>query len=163
MRVHARYLSIHRRHLALKSNEQVMIRNIQKLIVQVLNNLVNHGPLVRRKTLILGGKLFAVLMMYILCIITNIDEVDDELAEENKIDRKRTIDSFCNSDCWNFFETSKEDLYRLQVALRILDKVVFGNGSTMPGEEVMLRGLYEFVSGEDQYNITVNVFGRILK
>ena len=30
----------------------------------------------------------------------------------------------------------------------------------MAGEEVMLRGLYELVSGEDQYNIAENVFDR---
>jgi hypothetical protein len=26
-----------------------------------------------------------------------------------------TIDSFSNSECWNFFETRKEDMYRLKV------------------------------------------------
>jgi len=30
----------------------------------------------------------------------------------------------------------------------------------MSGEEVFLRGLYELVSGEDQHNISANVFGR---
>ncbi len=30
----------------------------------------------------------------------------------------------------------------------------------MSDEEVMLRGLYELVSGEDQHNISANVFGR---
>jgi hypothetical protein len=30
----------------------------------------------------------------------------------------------------------------------------------MSGEEVLLRGLYELVSGEDQYSIAENVFGR---
>ena len=82
------------------------------------------------------------------------------LEQENMVNRRRTIDSFTNSDCWNFFETNKQDLYHLKRALRIPDKVIFENGSTMPGEEVMLRGLYELVSGEDQYNIAVNVFGR---
>ena len=33
-------------------------------------------------------------------------------------------------------------------------------GSVMTDEEVMLRGLYELVSGEDQHNISANVFGR---
>ena len=30
----------------------------------------------------------------------------------------------------------------------------------MTGEEIFLRGLYELVSGEDEHNISVNVFGR---
>jgi hypothetical protein len=39
------------------------------------------------------------------------------------------------------------------VAFRIPYKVVLENGSTMPGEEVMLRALYELVSGNDQNEI----------
>ena len=30
----------------------------------------------------------------------------------------------------------------------------------MSGDEVMLRALYELVSGGDQYNIAINVFSR---
>jgi len=36
------------------------------------------------------------------------------------------------------------------------------NGSVMPGEEVMLRGLYELVTGEFQSSVAINVFGREL-
>eukprot|EP01035_Chromulina_nebulosa_P020050 gene20050-26030_t len=74
--------------------------------------------------------------------------------------KRRLIDTFSDSDCWNFFETRKEDLYRLKEALRIPDKVILSNGSSMPGEELMLRGLYQLVTGEEQYDIAVNVFGR---
>jgi hypothetical protein len=51
-------------------------------------------------------------------------------------------------------------LQRLFVAWQIPVKVILDNGSSMPGEEILLRALYEFVSGEDQYNIATNVFGR---
>ena len=30
----------------------------------------------------------------------------------------------------------------------------------MPGEEVLLRGLYELVSGDDQFDISNEIFGR---
>jgi len=33
------------------------------------------------------------------------------------------------------------------------------NGCVVHGEELLLRGLYELVSGEDQYNIAENIFG----
>ena len=38
--------------------------------------------------------------------------------------------------------------------------MVLDNGSKFPGEEVLLRGLYELVNGEDKNSIAVNVFGR---
>ncbi len=83
-------------------------------------------------------------------------EPDVEL--EPLIDHKRTIESFSDSDCWNFFETRKEDLSRIQIALRIPARVTLMNVSSMSGEELMLRGLYELVSGNDQHDIAV-VFG----
>ena len=52
-----------------------------------------------------------------------------------------------------FFETKKEDLYRLKVNLKFEDKCILENRSVMPGEEVLLRGLYELVSGADQHEI----------
>ncbi len=61
-------------------------------------------------------------------------EPDVEL--EPLIDRKRTIESFSDPDCWNFLETRKEDLSRLQIALRIPARVTLMNGSSMSGEEL---------------------------
>jgi hypothetical protein len=105
-----------------------------------------------------GKRLFIILILSVSVIIFDApDLLCDRLCCQNK---RRTIDSFSSSDCWNFFETCKEDLYRLIRALRLPDKVVLSNGSTMSGEELLLRGLYELVSGEDQYNIATNIFGR---
>jgi len=42
------------------------------------------------------------------------------------------------------------------------ERIVLKNGSVMPGEEVMLRGLYELVTGEFQSSVAINVFGREL-
>ena len=73
--------------------------------------------------------------------------------------RYLTIDSFSMSNCWNFFEFRKEDLQTLRLLLKLPTRCRLSNGSILPGEEVLLRGLYELVSGEDQYNIAENVFG----
>ena len=62
-------------------------------------------------------------------------------------------------ECWNFFETRKEDPQRLLLNLRFPEKCVLQNGSTMPGKEVMLRGLYELFFGADQHEV-VPIFGR---
>ena len=78
---------------------------------------------------------------------------------EPLIDRQRTIESFTDSECWNVFETRKEDLQRLLLNLRFPEKCVLENRTTMPGEEVMLRGLFELVSGADQHEI-VPILGR---
>ena len=73
--------------------------------------------------------------------------------------KNRTIDSFNPWQCWNYFETRREDLPRLLRALRIEEVVHFPNRSAMSGEEVMLRGLYELVTGNDQAD-ALEFFGR---
>jgi hypothetical protein len=72
----------------------------------------------------------------------------------------RNIESFSESQCWTFFATRKEHLHRLLRCLRFPDRCILENMSVMTGEEVMLRGLYELISGENQNNIAENVFGR---
>jgi len=84
---------------------------------------------------------------------------EPNVSIEPLMDRKRTIESFTASECWNFFETRKEDLERLLLNLTFPEKCILQNGSTMPDEEVMLRGLYELVSGADQHEV-VPIFGR---
>ena len=68
-----------------------------------------------------------------------------------------TIDSFSDSECC--FETRKEDIHRLKVNLKFEDKCILENGSVLSGEEVLLRGLYELVSGADQHEI-IAIFGK---
>ena len=71
-----------------------------------------------------------------------------------------SIDSFSSNDCYKFFKFKKDDLPRLLVGLQFPERCKLDGGSSMSGEEVLLRGLYELVSGEDQHNISRNVFGR---
>jgi hypothetical protein len=73
---------------------------------------------------------------------------------------KTSIDEFSANDCKNFFEFRQHYLHRLFPLLHFPEKCVLDGGSAMSGEEVFLRGLYELVSGEDQHNISRNVFGR---
>ena len=47
----------------------------------------------------------------------------------------------------------------MKTALRMPEIVKFSNKTRMTSEEVMLRGLYELVSGNDQHEATVH-FGR---
>lgn len=157
----ARRLNIHRHHSALKANEQVMIRQIKRLMHDLLSRLTTVACMHGRKNTVTirGTKIIVVLLLFYFSIVIDTDGPDPRhvLAIKNKC---RTISSFSYSECWNFFETSKDDPSRLLLSLRIPDEVRLSNFSTMPGEEILLRGLYEVVSGEDQFNIAVNIFGR---
>jgi hypothetical protein len=95
-----------------------------------------------------------------MIVLTDKNKKRDLIERLNMLNKRRTIGSFSDASWWNFFETDKSDLPRLMAALGIPDRVVLDNGSVMLGEEILLRGLYELVSGEDHYNIAVNVFGR---
>lgn len=82
------------------------------------------------------------------------------LARPQRLDR--TIDSFCESDCYIFFRFTKP---HLQCLLKLLnfnmeEHAKFDNEERMSGEEIMLRGLYELVSGDTKHKICRTVFGR---
>lgn len=48
---------------------------------------------------------------------------------------------------------------RIFSALRIDEVIRLENGSSMSGEDVMLRGIYELIYAETQHNVGKNVFG----
>ena len=148
----ARYLSIRKRHMALDSNDQVYGRRLKKLLkALVVRTSIETDPTIKNKLVVLtkvyGVKYFKLMFEP----TTNIDRPLRWIM---------SIDSFTEEMCWNFFETKKSDLWRLCSGLKFPESAKLDNGCRMPGEEVFLRGLYELVSGEDQYNIATNVFGR---
>ena len=92
-------------------------------------------------------------------VVTTILYLWDTSEIEETPDKRRTIESFSEADCYNYFETRKEDLPRLLHVLRIPYSIVLPNQSHMLGETCMLRALYELVSGNDQY-YAVEIFGK---
>jgi hypothetical protein len=152
----ARHLNIHQRHRSLKSQEQVICRRIIKLFRVVSNGLVIHMQFLGRETFRtsqifkFGGTLLCLLIYSFMVVLTDRNEERDLIERLNMLNKQRTIGSFSDASCWNFFETDKSDLPRLMAALRIPDRVVLDIGSVKPGEEILLRGLYELVSGEDR-------------
>ena len=73
--------------------------------------------------------------------------------------RERTIDSFPADVCGPFFRFRTDELHRIKDLLNFPAIMKFPNRSTLSGEEVMLRGLYELATGENQFRIAMNVFG----
>jgi len=75
---------------------------------------------------------------------------------------ERRVISLANCDetfCDQFLRFKKPDIGRLFQLLHFPDIVRFDNRSTMSGEEVFIRGLYEMASGEKKESIAVK-FGR---
>ena len=70
------------------------------------------------------------------------------------------IDSF-DDNCKPFFNFRRQDLHRILPLLRFPETCELGYRHKMSGEEVLLRGLYELSSGDEQHDIAVNIFERL--
>jgi hypothetical protein len=147
----ARNLAIRKRFLSLTANEQIKSQNLYIAIISFLHLLRSNRLSVIKKHE--GIKLVKKCMLYYIHL--NLEPTVFILSRPGL---NRTIDSFSDSECWNYFETRKNDLARLLAVLRFPERCLLANNSVMRGEELMLRGLYELVSGTDQYEIG-NMFG----
>ena len=147
----ARKLSIRRRFQAITSTEQVTCRQIENLLPKVMSALKNDGlEEAKRKKIKLFGKML--LVNYVSIIYRPMNRPDT-------VPRKNiSFETFCEADCRVFFQFLKEDLPRLKLALRIPEKISLANKANMSGEELLLRSLFELVSGSDQYEIA-HIFG----
>lgn len=148
----ARQVSIRRRHAAINSNDQVYGRRLEKLIKVLLVRSVLETNEVEKANIMRITKVLSIKYFQLMF------EFYEPLPRPLRW--IISIDCYSMEQCWNFFRTRKDDLWRLCSGLRFPESIVLSNGSRMPGEEVFLRGLYELVSGENQYNIAENVFGR---
>jgi len=152
----ARNYTYRKRYLSIYANELQLLRRLEWLIAITYKKSMIAKDLRCRKKY--KGKAIQALLIYILMVL----EPEDPIPPT--IDNKRGINSFSDSDCKTFFGfNSQADLFRLLKCLRLnKDRVILSNRSVMSGEEIMLRGLYELVTGEFQSSVAVNVFGREL-
>ena len=149
----ARNLSVRKRFMALVANEKVVSKHLAESFFLVTTKLCNirlsfklrlHGLIIQQ-------------LMFLKYLQSNLEP---EVNLNARPEKRTRIEEFTEDECWTFFETRKVDLHRLKNCLRMPDTVIFNNRQRMLGETVFLRGLYELVSGEDQENIALNVFGR---
>ena len=148
----ARKLSLRKRFLALTSNEAVYVRSLDKRLFKLLTGLKQVH--LSKQCKAEGISLAKAMVEEILNVM-----IDPGIELTPLPSLRSTIASFTESECWNFFETRKEDLHRLRVNLKFDDKCILENGSVLSGEEILLRGLYELVSGADQHEI-IAIFGK---
>lgn len=152
-----RFTSRRQRHIALTSHEQVQLRDIKKSLYYVIflkNQATEEGDHE---------------------MVNNFQDIEDMLALnyfsikyfpvdeyylEELPNHRRMIDSFDDSQCDIQFRFLKDHLRLLVRLLRFPELITFDNRAKMSGEEVFLRGLYELRSGDTQYDVSVNLFGR---
>jgi len=151
----ARNLPIRRRgEEALSANEQVTVRKIKQTILVCLSkidvaNKEEDEDMLEEWT----RKLSIFQEIYCKLVLFN-QEAYDAMPSFN-----RTIDSFGKGSHKILFRFNPEELRELLDVLEIPTSILLENGCVMPGEEMLLRGLYELVSGDTQYRIALSVFG----
>jgi hypothetical protein len=151
-RTAARKLNIRKRFMALTSQEKIISKKYYRIFyISLIKSVKTDDEDLKFKYIKVAQWAYC---KYLLKV------VDPGIVLPPPARYDRTIDSFSESQCWNFFECRKEDLYRLLRELKFPTTCHFDNQGKLSGEEVLLRGLYELVSGEDQFSIAENVFGR---
>ena len=137
LKLPARKLSLRKRFMALTANERCLSTLLIQLFVKFLS-IFREVSMVLEETRRIGAALGRLIIVSITMTITY-----PNIVLPREINKRRSIASFSDTECWNLFETRKEDLLRLQAALRIPLKVNLENGSTMRGEEVIYY-IYDF-------------------
>jgi len=152
----ARDYTYRKRYLSIYSNELQFLQRLELLAASFYKKSILSKDLECKKRFRI--KAIGLLQVYISIMR------EPDRAVPKPINKRRNILSFCDSDCKTFFGFNNQmDLYRLLKCLRLdKERIVLKNGSVMSGEEVMLRGLYELVTGEFQSSVAINVFGREL-
>jgi len=153
LRRSSRAYALRKRFLRLSSNEQVMLRHYKK-VIQVL--------LVKTH---LAKENFAEKYHYEQLLKVIMEKYYSAQMEPEyqlpPLKRLRTsIKEFSESEDYIKFRFLKDDLYRILALLRLPLIITLDNRICMTNEEVFLRALYEIVSGDNQENISSNVFGR---
>ena len=124
----AKKISIRKRFLALTSNERVKGNILLRSTYALLNQLKNKRL---SRELQMKGLRLTKLMFASYIYLMSEPTVDIERSR----DKKRSIDSFTPTQCWNYFETRKEDLPRLVKALQFPEFCILPIGIKMSGEK----------------------------
>jgi hypothetical protein len=149
-------LAYSKRHKGLTSNDIVKARQLRKAII-VLALVKKVKALSKERKKKIKKVLQLLLAVYLSVLVESPSPVD---PPKPKIPR-RTIDSFTEADSRINFRYSKADMRKILTLLKFPEKVAFKSSRHfISGEEVLLRGLYELASGENQHKIAANVFGK---
>ena len=131
----ARRLSIHRRHEALSSLEQVKCRYYLKLFHLCVGAARKKADDNKKR-----HKMKRIANYYLMRRL----EILTQSFEESPIVERTYLgfNDFSANECRNYFRCAKPHLGRIKAYLRISGKIKFKNRTTMSGEELLCRALY---------------------
>ena len=145
--------SYRQRFKGLKSNEQTKLRKYK----QVLLALLTKKKMGEQSGSPIDDKLARILKAVSACYLSIVHDSGE--TAETRPSWGRTLDSFSASDCWIYFRFCKVEMRELITLLHLPRECQFDNRTKMSGEEIILRGLYELVSGGNQETTCSTVFG----
>ena len=149
LRKTAKQLSYRFRHKAITSHEQVEGKKWKKIFYfLVIMSFFNK---------LLGNSYVIPAVKYFSTVLEDSESYEPVEKPERK---KISVDSFTPSTAKMFFKFKKDDISRLIELFQFPAECKLENGSSMSGEEVFLRGLYELCSGENQQRMCTLLFGR---
>jgi len=142
----ARQTGIRKRGRSLSSNEQSICRNLEEGIMNaaILQEIAeDEGDF-----LLLDAVIDATAAEYVKVMVDTGDEL-------NKPPRPFDFDleAIAEDWCYEFLRIRKPDLRRYYNLMRFEPTITLENGTSMTGEEVFVRGMYELVTGEKQTSI----------
>jgi hypothetical protein len=112
VRKSARSLSLKKRFLAITANEKCTVKLVATNMSRIVACL-NAGCVTKKQKYCGTVVLFLHYLAYLSLVL------EPTIPLQPCMDFQRNIASFSHSECWNFFETRKEDLHRLLVCLQI--------------------------------------------
>ena len=114
----ARNLSIGKGFSALTSNDKTRSTKLKYISISLLlkNKIITSLNQQERDK---NQRIATIAYLRYLKLVGDFDDQNFGNKKHKKHYFDRGIDSFTPSQCWNFFETRKEDLYRLFRGLRI--------------------------------------------
>jgi hypothetical protein len=145
----AKQLSYRFRHKAISSHEQVEAKKWKRLFYLLLI-LSFFDKLIGNVYVIPAVKYFSIVL----------EDSGDSEPVEKPVRKEVSVNSFTPSTAKMFFKFKKQDLSLLIHLVKFPDQCKLDNGSSMSGEEVFLRGLYELCSGDNQQRMCALLFGR---
>ena len=154
----ARNLNIRKRFLAITKEERIRAEFWKKLALIFL--LKSRAVLLQSRTNVAYAEEFKNRARIAFLRYIQIAYEPDDFKLEPPQRLVINISVFDESFCMKYFKFKKTDLFRLLNGLRFSKKCHLENRSTLPGEEVLLRGIYQMVNGTKQFDMAEGVFGR---
>ena len=147
----AKSTSICTRYKSLTSIEQVKLRVLKKCAMMLMAKFKREKDVIKKKK---------VKRKILLCINLSLGiQIGTYVPIDRPVRMIVSLENMTYMFSKEFLRFRKEDITNLYLLLRFPDKVRLENRSTMSGQYVFMRGLYELCTGAKK-TIVSEIFGR---